>query len=220
VIRDLRATAQAGNSRTPIYRGIVPAAEKANTNPERAQMIWRTMVVGSACAVAMMACGGEPKTADTGMAATSAAPAATTDSSAMAMAPAGSTSTPAAGAAAGSGTAKAATGKTWDVKMEGDAQGYRFEPATLTIKAGDAVRWTVVSGPPHNVAFWSDSIPSGAQAQLQANMPNTMGPLSSPLEMTPNATYTVSFAGVPAGTYKYYCTPHLAMGMKGNITVQ
>jgi plastocyanin len=188
-------------------------------------MIWRTMVVGSACAVAMMACGGEPKTADTGMAATSAAPAATTDTSATAMARAGSTSTPAAGApaggaASGSAAAKAATGKTWDVKMEGDAQGYRFDPANLTIKAGDAVRWTVVSGPPHNVSFWPDSIPKNAQAQLQANMPNTMGPLSSPLEMNPNATYTVSFAGVPAGTYKYYCTPHLAMGMKGNITVQ
>jgi plastocyanin len=182
-------------------------------------MIWRTIVVGSACAVAMMACGGEPKTADTGMAATGA-PAATTDTSAMAMAPAGSTGAATATGAAGSAAAKAATGKTWDVKMQGDAQGYRFDPATLTIKAGDAVRWTVVDGPPHNVAFWADSIPSGAEAQLQANMPNTMGPLSSPLEMNPNSTYTVSFAGVPAGTYKYYCTPHLAMGMKGSITVQ
>ncbi|HTK48969.1 MAG TPA: plastocyanin/azurin family copper-binding protein [Gemmatimonadaceae bacterium] len=180
-------------------------------------MIWRTIVVGSACTIAMMACGGEPKAADTGMAATSAAPAATADTSATAMAPAGSTG---AAAAAGSAAAKPATGKTWDVKMQGDAQGYRFDPANITIKAGDAVRWTVVDGPPHNVAFWADSIPKGAEAQLQANMPNTMGPLSSPLEMNPNATYTVSFAGVPAGTYKYYCTPHLAMGMKGSITVQ
>ena len=179
-------------------------------------MIWKTMLVGSACAVAMMACGGEPKAADTGM----AAPAASTDTTASATTPAGAAAAPATGAAAGSAAAKPATGKTWDVKMEGDATGYRFDPATITIKAGDAVRWTVVSGPPHNVSFWADSLPSGAAAQLGANMPNTMAPLSSPLEMTPNATYTVSFAGVPAGTYKYYCTPHLAMGMKGTITVQ
>ena len=104
--------------------------------------------------------------------------------------------------------------------MLGDATGYRFDPATVTIKKGDAVRWTVVSGPPHNVTFWPDSIPQGASAQLGANMPQTMAPLSGPLESTIGGTYTVSFAGVPAGTYKYYCTPHLAMGMKGQVTVQ
>ena len=30
----------------------------------------------------------------------------------------------------------------------------------------------------------------------------------------------ISFAGVPAGVYKIYCTPHLALGMKGAVTVQ
>lgn len=128
--------------------------------------------------------------------------------------------TPPAGDAAAGGAAQAATGKTWDVKMIGDATGYRFEPATLTIKAGDAVRWTVVSGPPHNVSFWADSIPQGAAAPLGANMPETTAPLVGPLRNTPNETYTVSFAGVPAGSYTYYCTPHLALGMKAALTVQ
>lgn len=123
-------------------------------------------------------------------------------------------------AAPGGGTAQAATGKTWDVKMIGDEKGYRFEPAALTIKAGDAVRWTVASGPPHNVSFWADSVPLGAAAQLGANMPETSAPLVGPLRNAPNETYTVSFAGVPAGTYKYYCTPHLALGMKAALTVQ
>jgi plastocyanin len=169
-----------------------------------------------ACAFALAACGGEKQpVADTTTAMSSAA--------APATASAGSTSaaatTPATGATS-SGAAQPATGKTWDVKMLGDAKGYRFEPATLTIKRGDAVRWTVVSGPPHNVTFWPDSIPRNAAAQLQANMPNTMAQLTGPLDATVGGTYTVSFAGVPAGTYKYYCTPHLAMGMKAQITVQ
>jgi plastocyanin len=30
----------------------------------------------------------------------------------------------------------------------------------------------------------------------------------------------VSFAGAPKGDYKYYCLPHLALGMKAKLTVQ
>ena len=177
----------------------------------------RMTVLGLVYGLAITSCGGtERGSADTAAAPGSATPPAmTTDTSTSGVSPA-----PGGAAAPASGTAQAATGKTWDVKMLGDAQGYRFEPATLTIKRGDAVRWTVVSGPPHNVTFWSDSIPSGASTQLQANMPQTIAPLSSPLESNIGATYTVSFAGVPAGAYRYYCTPHLAMGMKAQLTVQ
>jgi plastocyanin len=108
----------------------------------------------------------------------------------------------------------------WDVKMLGDAKGYRFDPASLTIKSGDGVRWTVVSGLPHNVTFWPDSIPSGAASVLQSAMQQTIGPLTGPLLMAQNQTYTISFAGAPAGTYHYYCTPHLALGMIGKLIVQ
>ena len=34
------------------------------------------------------------------------------------------------------------------------------------------------------------------------------------------ATYKVSFGGAPTGDYKFYCLPHLALGMHGKITVQ
>jgi plastocyanin len=104
--------------------------------------------------------------------------------------------------------------------MFGDAAGYRFDPSTITIKRGDAVRWTVVSGQPHNVTFWSDSVPPTAVSILRANMPQTMAPLMGPLLTNPSQTYTVSLGGAPVGTYHYYCTPHLALGMKGTIVVQ
>jgi plastocyanin len=51
-------------------------------------------------------------------------------------------------------------------------------------------------------------------------MANTIGPLSGPLFAAPNATYTISFAGLKAGTYKYYCLPHLALGMRAQVVVQ
>jgi plastocyanin len=112
------------------------------------------------------------------------------------------------------------TGKTVSVNMIGDAKGYRFEPNTITLKVGDGIKFTNVTGGPHNVTFWADSIPAGTEAQLQANMPGTTAPLTGPLLITPNQTYTVSFAGVKPGVYHFYCTPHLALGMKGTITVQ
>ena len=126
----------------------------------------------------------------------------------------------AAPAAAAGGSAAAATGKVWDVKMYGDNQGYRFDPKALTISAGDAVRWVFVSGGPHDVTFWADSIPKGAQAPLQAHMPNTIAPLMAPMTMNPGDSYTVSFAGLPTGIYHYYCTPHVAMGMVATLTVK
>jgi plastocyanin len=110
------------------------------------------------------------------------------------------------------------TGKTVEVKMIGDGQTYKFDPANVTVKQGDGVKYIMVSGGPHNVAFLN--VPQAAQGQLSANMPNQMKELTSPMMMNPNETYTVSFANVPAGKYDYHCEPHAAMGMAGSVTVQ
>jgi len=157
-------------------------------------------------AIVLGACGGGgEKTADT---AATAAPADTAATSAA--------TTP----AATSGAMAPITGTTHEVKMVGDDKGYRFEPANITVKAGDGIKFTMVSGGPHNVAFDPATIPADVKPQLSANMPNQQGELSSPLFMNPNESYTMSFANVKPGQYPYHCTPHLAMGMKGTITVQ
>jgi len=114
----------------------------------------------------------------------------------------------------------ASKGKVVAVQMIGDATGYRFSPATITVKRGDVVRWTMVSGAPHNVVFWPDSIPAAAAKRLAANMPKSVAPLTGPFLMSAGETYEVSFDGLPAGTYRYYCTPHLALGMKAVIRVE
>lgn len=142
---------------------------------------------------------------------------ATTDSAASATPAAADAAAPAAAPAAAGAPI---TGATHEVKMIGDEKGYRFEPADITIKAGDGITFTMVSGGPHNVAFDPATLPEAVKTALLANMPEQMGELSGKMLLNPGETYTISFAGVPAGTYDYVCTPHLAMNMKGKITVQ
>ena len=159
-------------------------------------------IVGSA--IVLGACGGGEKAADTTAAVTPAP-----DTTAAATTPA-----PAAGAPA------PITGTTHEVKMVGDDKGYRFEPADITVKAGDGIKFIMVSGGPHNVAFDPATIPADVKPQLSANMPNQAGELSSPMFMNANEEYVISFANIKPGQYPYHCTPHLAMNMKGTITVQ
>lgn len=155
-----------------------------------------SMVAGLALVLA--ACGGEKKADD--QATTTAAP-----------------EQPAAAPAAG---APAAGGASHDVNMVLDGSSYKFDPAELTIKAGDVVNFHNKSGGPHNVSFWADSIPAGAADALKGGMPDQMAPLEGPLLTEQDAVYKVAFTGTPAGEYKFYCLPHLALGMHGKITVQ
>jgi len=167
----------------------------------------------AASAAVLGACaGGDKNAGDTtavGVDTSAAAPAAPAAST-----PA--TTTPAAGTA----SMAPITGTTHEVKMIGDAQGYRFEPANITVKAGDGIKFTTVSGGPHNVAFDPATIPTDVQPQLDANIPEKMGQLSSALKINPGESVTISFANIKPGKYPYHCTPHLALGMKGEITVQ
>jgi plastocyanin len=123
--------------------------------------------------------------------------------------------------AASTGTMAPITGTTHEVKMIGDAKGYRFEPANITVKQGDGIKFINVVGGPHNVAFDPATISPDVKPQLDANMgTDKMGELSSNMKMNPNETITVSFGNIKPGQYPYHCVPHLAMGMKGVVTVQ
>ena len=156
-----------------------------------------SMVAG--LAIALAACGGEKKPEAQSTTTTTAAP-----------------EQPAAAPAA----APAVGGTNHDVNMVLDGSTYKYDPAELTIKAGDVVTFHNKSGGPHNVSFWTDSIPSGAADVLKGTMPDQMAPLEGPLLTEPDAAYKISFAGAPTGEYKFYCLPHLALGMHGKLTVQ
>jgi plastocyanin len=161
-------------------------------------------------AIALGACaGGEKKPADTTHVAVDTTAASTT------------TTTGTSTTTSGAGTMAPITGKTHEVKMVGDAKGYRFEPANVTVKQGDGIKFVVVTGGPHNVAFDPATIPSDVKGQLDANMgTDKMGELSSNMKMNPGESVTVSFGNIKPGQYPYHCVPHLALNMKGVITVQ
>jgi plastocyanin len=151
----------------------------------------------AACVIALAACGKKDETATT------------------------TTTTPPATQATPPATGAPITGETKVVQMVGDANGARFEPAAITIKAGDGIRFEVTSLPPHNVAFDPAVVPEPAKAVLKTNMPaQDMGELQGKLLNNIGETYTLSFANVPPGTYEIICTPHLAMNMKMKVTVQ
>lgn len=112
-------------------------------------------------------------------------------------------------------------GPVVEVKMTGTGTTAAFEPNAITIAPGATVRFINVSGGPHNVSFWADSIPAGAAAVLNAAMSGrTMGDLAGMMVTQPNEAYEISFAGAPVGAYEAYCLPHLALGMRMTITVR
>ena len=111
-------------------------------------------------------------------------------------------------------------GAVVEIKMVGSGNSYRYEPATFTVPAGGTVRFINVEGGPHNVSFYADSIPGGTADKLNAAMANRMDNLAGPFLVTVNDHYDVSFAGLSAGVYKGYCTPHQALGMKFTATLQ
>jgi plastocyanin len=126
-------------------------------------------------------------------------------------------------AAAAPAVAPSGTGTVHQIQMLMTSDGkYQFQPADVTIKVGDTVRWLNVSGFPHNISFYENQIPTGGKAFLDgvyATDQMKIGPLAGRLLTQANETYEIAFTGAPTGTYHYYCTPHEALGMKGTITV-
>lgn len=115
------------------------------------------------------------------------------------------------------------TGVVHEVRMLRTPDGrYTFEPAERAIRDGDLVRWTVVDGVPHNVAFYPESIPAGAASFLVSAIPSEgkISPLGGRVLVEPGETFEILFVGAPAGRYRYFCVPHEVAGMKGTLVVR
>lgn len=172
----------------------------------------RYQILTALCASMLLAAcsGGEGGGADT--AAASATPAVPSPATAL-------PSSPSPRVPLEPGTAAAITGAIIEVKMIGDGAGYRFEPQHVTARQGDGVKFVVISGGPHEIAFDLDAVPQDSRDRLQWNMPNgTNG--RSPLLVAENETWTVSLGGLKPGRYPFVSTPRLPQGMKGEIEVR
>jgi plastocyanin len=106
-----------------------------------------------------------------------------------------------------------ASADTLTVKMGADNGMLAFEPAKITVKPGDTVKWVINKVPPHNVVFDVASVPGGDKA-LATSLSHKK------LEMSPGSSFELTIpTDAPAGDYSYYCEPHRGAGMVGKITV-
>jgi plastocyanin len=106
--------------------------------------------------------------------------------------------------------ANAATGPVV-IKM-GDAPAV-YEPAKVTVKVGEPVKWINTGKTVHSVTL----VPDDAQNPKDATEPAGAKTFDSGF-MPPGGSFSYTFT-VP-GTYHYFCVPHEKAGMVGVVTVK
>lgn len=94
-----------------------------------------------------------------------------------------------------------AAAETVKVKMGTDAGTLQFDPATVTIKAGNTVQWVNNKLSPHNVVFEGNETIS-----------------HKALLFSPGESFETTFT--EPGSYNYYCEPHRGAGMVGKVVVE
>lgn len=88
-----------------------------------------------------------------------------------------------------------------------DGASGRFEPAALTVRRGDTVRFVTDGRAVHNASFPPSENPGA-----------TGLPAPGIYLTSPNQTVDLVVSMDP-GTYRFQCDPHAIMGMKGVMTV-
>ena len=118
--------------------------------------------------------------------------------------------------------ADAAAQETHVVRLSGNpGKGeYRFEPSVLAVRPKDVVVFRVASGAPHSVVFEGAGLSPGVRGAINSAMANRSGELSSPLLTATGKEYRIVVPQVPIGTYQFYCLPHRAYDMRGELTIK
>jgi plastocyanin len=99
------------------------------------------------------------------------------------------------------------TGNVIEVRMISEpGRGEIFEPADLTVRRGDVVRFVLASGV-HNARFPAEKNPAGVEL-----------PPESPYMQLPGQKFEFTVTQ-PPGKYNYHCDPHVMLGMVGTMTV-
>lgn len=119
------------------------------------------------------------------------------------------------------GVGRAAAQEAHEIQMVTDGKGeFRFVPASVSARRGDVLLFKAVSGAPHSVVFEGKALTAQAREKLNAALPRRSGDLSSPL-LTEDTEYRIVVPpGIPAGIYKFFCLPHRAYDMRGEVTVR
>ncbi len=100
-----------------------------------------------------------------------------------------------------------AAGRVIEVRMVTDEKGNYFDPAEITAKQGDVLRFRLVTGV-HNVSFSATGDAGGAGLPQPSSLLDSAGQtLDVPVRLAP-------------GEYAFRCDPHMPFEMVGKLTVQ
>ena len=122
-------------------------------------------------------------------------------------------------AASGSAVAAAENGTTHTVEI---TDGLAFEPESLTVAPGDTVVFENVGNAGHSVTAYADDIPEEADYWASGGFDD---------EQAARDGWDANNGGVfyqgeswehtfeTEGVYRYFCTPHRSLGMKGAVVV-
>ena len=99
-------------------------------------------------------------------------------------------------------------------------EGHSFDPASLTVQAGDPIEFSNGTGEAHSVTAYDDGLPpgadyfatGGAQSEEDARADIAAGLLQ------PGEKFELTLE--TPGEYRYFCIPHEDDGMTGTITVE
>ncbi len=108
-----------------------------------------------------------------------------------------------------------------EIKLEVDPEEeqYSFTPATVTARPGDVLLFRVTNGAPHSVVFEAGGLSPAAHTALNSALPRRSADLSSPLLTENGSEYRIVVPQVPPGTYQFFCLPHRAYDMRGQLRV-
>jgi plastocyanin len=111
--------------------------------------------------------------------------------------------------------------KVHDIRLEADPEKetYRFTPPLITARPGDVLLFRAGKGVPHSIVFESTGLTEAAHEALNGAMSRRAGDLSSPMLTAQGSEYRMVVPRVPPGIYHFYCLPHRAYDMRGQLRI-
>jgi plastocyanin len=111
--------------------------------------------------------------------------------------------------------------KVHEIRLDAnpDKEVYRFTPQLVTARPGDVVLFKAASGAPHSIVFEGAGLSEQAHEALNGAMSRRAGDLSSPLLTLDGSEYRLVIPQLPPGTYHFYCLPHRAYDMRGQLRI-
>ncbi|HZA98440.1 MAG TPA: plastocyanin/azurin family copper-binding protein [Gemmatimonadales bacterium] len=111
--------------------------------------------------------------------------------------------------------------KVHDIRLEAnpEKETYRFTPPLITARPGDVLLFRAGKGVPHSIVFESTGLTEAAHEALNGAMSRRAGDLSSPMLTVAGSEYRIVVPRLPPGIYHFYCLPHRAYDMRGQLRI-